>query len=64
MTDKEKPYQMRERLKQEESKRNPGGAFNDGVTRSIIGSVSDMSLKTLGITILILLGIILIFIIF
>ncbi|MEW9676397.1 DUF6366 family protein [Lentibacillus sp. L22] len=42
MSDKETPEQKRERLKQEESQRNPTGNVNEAFNRSNNGSLVDL----------------------
>ncbi|MCM3617485.1 DUF6366 family protein [Sutcliffiella horikoshii] len=58
MVDKKNAEQERERLRQKELKKNPGGAFNDGLTRSMVGSLVDLvgaaSWKMTGVFIIIL----------
>ncbi|MCM3021282.1 DUF6366 family protein [Priestia megaterium] len=53
--DKETPERKRERLKQEEIKRNPAGNVNDGFNRSEAGNLSglagSLSWKGLGVLI-------------
>lgn len=55
---KETPGEKRERLRQEELKNNPFGAFNDGVNRAGSGNFADLvgglGWKGTGILILIL----------
>lgn len=54
----ETPEQLRERLRQKELRRNPGGAFGDGVNRAGHGSLADLvgslGWKGTGIIVLIL----------
>ncbi|WP_020617395.1 DUF6366 family protein [Paenibacillus daejeonensis] len=38
----ETPEQLRERLRQEELKKNPSSAFGDGVNRAEFGSFTDL----------------------
>ncbi|CAG9621605.1 DUF6366 family protein [Sutcliffiella rhizosphaerae] len=53
-----KPEEERERLQREELRRNPGGAFNNGLIRAIVGSSSGLGLQFTGIIIIMLLIII------
>ncbi|WP_082197961.1 DUF6366 family protein [Bacillus sp. FJAT-26390] len=39
---KETPEEKRERLRLEELKNNPSGAFNDGANRAEFGSLADL----------------------
>ncbi|GIQ62600.1 hypothetical protein PACILC2_11680 [Paenibacillus cisolokensis] len=39
---KETPEEQSERLRQEELKRNPSGAFGDGMNRAEFGSLADL----------------------
>lgn len=68
MTEREQAATKRERLRQEELKKNPGGAFNDGLTRSTVGNLVDLvggvSWKVTGIFIIILIAIIIIIAVF
>lgn len=56
---KESPEETRERLRREELKKNPAGAFSDGVNRAEFGNLADLvgglGWKGTGILILILL---------
>ncbi|KYG91092.1 hypothetical protein A0U40_16115 [[Bacillus] sp. KCTC 13219] len=67
--DKETPKQRRERLRQEELKRNPTGSMNDAFNRGSSGNLADLTgslgWKGLGIIILlIIVGRIIMFIFF
>ena len=57
---KETPEEKRERLRQEELKNNPSGAFGDGLNRAGSGNFADliggMGWKGTGILILIIIG--------
>ncbi|KMJ59873.1 phage capsid protein [Bacillus sp. LL01] len=58
MGEKESAERKRERLRQKEWKKNPGGAFNDGLTRGMVGSFVDLvgavSWRVTGVFIIIL----------
>lgn len=51
---KEAPEKIRERLRQEELKRNPAGNLNDAFNRANSGSLVDLGWKGTGILILVL----------
>lgn len=40
---KETPEQIRERLRQQELKRNPSGSLNDSMNRAASGGLSDLA---------------------
>ncbi|MBE7120911.1 DUF6366 family protein [Bacillus cereus] len=54
MSSKESPEEKRERMRQSELKNNPTGSLNDGLNRAESGSPVDMSWKSTGVIILIL----------
>ncbi|WP_374723865.1 DUF6366 family protein [Calidifontibacillus erzurumensis] len=60
-TKKETPEQERERLHQEEQKKNPAGNFNDhfNLTKAGMPNTTGMSVKEIGVLILIVLLILL-----
>ncbi|MCI2254190.1 DUF6366 family protein [Domibacillus sp. PGB-M46] len=63
--DKETPERTRERLRQEELKRNPTGNMNDALNENLAGLAGSLGWKGLGILILvILIGFVLISIFF
>lgn len=68
MEEKESAQRKRERLRQKEWKRNPGGAFNDGLTRGLVGSLVDLvgavSWKVTGVFIIILIVVLVVVAIF
>ncbi|MBM7663956.1 hypothetical protein JOC25_000412 [Solibacillus kalamii] len=55
MSRKETPEQERERLYQEEQKKNPAGNFNDNLNRTQAGmpNTTGMSIKEIGVLIII-----------
>ena len=55
-TRKETPEQERERLYREEQKKNPAGNFNDNLNRTQAGvpNTTGMSIKEIGVLILII----------
>ena len=63
MSRKETPKQERERLYREEQKRNPAGNFNDNLNRTQAGipNTSGMSIKEIGVLIIILLVIFIVY---
>ncbi|TYS55882.1 hypothetical protein FZC74_17640 [Sutcliffiella horikoshii] len=58
----------RGKLRQKEWKKNPGGAFNDGLTRGMVGSLVDLvgavSWKVTGVFIIILIVVLVVVTIF
>lgn len=54
-TKKETPQQVRERMSQEEQRKNPAGNFNDHLNRTQAGmpNTTGMSVKEIGVLILI-----------
>ena len=60
---KETPEQERERLYQEEQKKNPAGNFNDNLNRTQAGmpNTSGMSMKEIGVLIIIVLVIFIVY---
>ena len=57
MSRKETPEQERERLYREEQKKNPAGNFNDNLNRTQAGmpNITRMSIKEIGVLIIIVL---------
>ncbi|WP_339146600.1 MULTISPECIES: DUF6366 family protein [unclassified Sutcliffiella] len=68
MGEKDRAEKKRERLRQKEWKKNPGGAFNDGLTRGMVGSLVDLvggvSWKVTGVFIIILIVVLIVVAIF
>lgn len=68
MGEKESAERKRERLRQKEWKKNPGGVFNDGLTRGMVGSLVDLvgavSWKVTGVFIIILIVVLVVVAIF
>lgn len=60
---KETPEQERERLYREEQKKNPAGNFNDNLNRTRAGmpNTTGMSIKEIGVLILIILVIFIVY---
>lgn len=60
---KETPEQERERLYQEEQKKNPAGNFNDNLNRTQAGmpNTTGMSIKEIGVLIIIVLVIFIVY---
>ncbi|NSL51572.1 DUF6366 family protein [Calidifontibacillus erzurumensis] len=65
-TKEETPEQERERLHQEEQKKNPAGNFNDHLTLTLadMPNTTGMSVKEIGVLILIVLLIFIVYIIY
>ncbi|MER2009196.1 MAG: DUF6366 family protein [Psychrobacillus sp.] len=63
MSRKETPEQERERLYREEQTRNPAGNFNDNLNRTQAGTpnTSGMSIKEIGVLIIIILVIFMVY---
>lgn len=63
MSRKETPEQERERLYQEEQKKNPAGNFNDNLNRTHAGmpNTTGMSIKEIGVLIIIVLVIFIVY---
>lgn len=57
---KETPEQTRERLRQEEQKRNPTGNMNDAFHKGGTGNLADLGWKGTGILILVLIFVLII----
>ncbi|MCG1022925.1 DUF6366 family protein [Sutcliffiella horikoshii] len=68
MGEKDSAKRKRERLKQKEWKKNPGGTFNDGLTRGMVGSLVDLvgavSWKVTGVFLIILIVVLIVLAIF
>ncbi|WP_010194312.1 DUF6366 family protein [Bacillus sp. m3-13] len=68
MEEKESAERKRERLKHKEWEKNPGGAFNDGLTRGMVGRLVDLvgavSWKVTGVFIIILIIVLVVVVIF
>lgn len=68
MGEKNSAKRQRERLRQKEWKKNPGGTYNDGLTRGVVGSLVDLlgavSWKVTGVFLIILIVVLVVVAIF